>query len=63
MPHGKLMPFNGYVALSRSSGRESIRLLREFNETLFTTTPSEILEQEDHQLVKLDRETLDKSKT
>ena len=48
---------NVYVALSRSSGRESIRLLRDFDDSLFTTTPCVVLEEEDKRLEKLDRET------
>ncbi len=35
VPYGKLMPFNVYVALSHSSGRESIRLLWDFDDSLF----------------------------
>ncbi|KAJ7766932.1 hypothetical protein B0H14DRAFT_2969347 [Mycena olivaceomarginata] len=34
-PSGTSSLFNLYVALSRSSGRESIRLLRDFNDELF----------------------------
>jgi hypothetical protein len=34
-PTGALDLFNLYVALSRSSGRESIRLLRDFDDELF----------------------------
>ena len=39
--------FAAYVALSRSTGRESIRLLRDFDERLFTTHPSQDLKDED----------------
>ncbi|KIL62628.1 hypothetical protein M378DRAFT_80921 [Amanita muscaria Koide BX008] len=56
-PTGKLTPFNAYVALSRSSGRDTIRLLREFDEQLFTTAPSEALEAEDRRLEWLNGET------
>jgi len=35
-PSGQLTPFNAYVALSRSRGRSSICLLRDFDEGLFT---------------------------
>lgn len=35
VPHGRLSLFNLYVALSRSSGRETIRLLRDFDEDDF----------------------------
>jgi hypothetical protein len=47
---GALTPFNAYVALSRSRGRSSIRLLREFENALFTTHPSRALEIEDIRL-------------
>ncbi|KIL60607.1 hypothetical protein M378DRAFT_50592, partial [Amanita muscaria Koide BX008] len=56
-PTGKLTAFNAYVALSRSSGRDSIRLLRDFDEDLFTTVPSEALEDEDARLEVLDQMT------
>ncbi len=39
--------------------QESIRLLRDFDDSLFTTTPCAVLEEEDKQLEKLDRETFD----
>jgi hypothetical protein len=35
-PTGKLSLFNLYVTLSRSSGREMICLLRDFDDQLFT---------------------------
>jgi len=56
-PTGKLTPFNAYVALSRSRGRNSIRLLRDFDERLFTHHPSEYLRLEDERLGILDRRT------
>lgn len=56
-PSGGLTPFNVYVALSRSSGAETIRLLRDFEPTLFTKHPSEYLRQEDKRLERLDRVT------
>lgn len=56
-PSGGLTPFHAYVALSRSSGRETIRLLRDFDETLFTKVPCEKLEAEDRRLEDLDKET------
>jgi len=56
-PTGKLTPFNAYVALSRSRGRNSIRLLRDFDERLFTRHPSEYLRLEDERLGILDRRT------
>ncbi len=57
VPYGKLTPFNVYVALSWSSGQETIHLLQDFEDSLFTTTPCEALEEEDKRLIKLDRET------
>ena len=46
---GSLTPFSAYVILSRSRGRNTIRLLRPFDKTL-TTHPLEALEKEDVQL-------------
>ncbi|KAF5331245.1 hypothetical protein D9611_013149 [Ephemerocybe angulata] len=45
-PQGALSPFNAYVALLRGRGRDSIRLLRDFDGDLFTTHPSENLRAE-----------------
>ena len=56
-PSGRLTPFNAYVALSRSRGRNNIRLLRNFDEGLFTRHPSEHLREEDIRLQKLDQAT------
>ncbi|KIN93532.1 hypothetical protein M404DRAFT_171034 [Pisolithus tinctorius Marx 270] len=56
-PSGGLTPFNVYVALSRSRGRDTIRLLRDFNERLFTQHPSKYLRLEDQWLATLDRKT------
>ncbi|KAG8792528.1 hypothetical protein FRC12_005844 [Ceratobasidium sp. 428] len=55
-PSGGLAPFNAYVALSRSSGRGSIRLLRDFDDSPFTKTPCE-LKLEDERLQSLNTET------
>nr|GAT52360.1 predicted protein [Mycena chlorophos] len=52
-PHGGLSPFNAYVALSRSHGRENIRILRGFDPKIFTTHPSEHLKDEDRRLNRL----------
>lgn len=57
-PTGSITPFNAYVALSRSSGRDTIRLLRDFDETLFTKTPCNKLAAEDKRLRTLNTETL-----
>ena len=42
-PTGTLSPFSVYVALSRSRGRNTIRLLRDFDVNLFQNHPSEAL--------------------
>ena len=56
-PTGGFNLFNRYVALSRSSGRETIRLLRDFDDSLFEKQHDAALLQEDQRLEKLDRET------
>ncbi|THH14182.1 hypothetical protein EW146_g6117 [Bondarzewia mesenterica] len=53
----KLTLFNIYVALSRSSGRDSIRLLREFDERLLTQSIDEALQMSDAWLSERDRLT------
>ena len=58
-PSGSLTPFDAYVALSRSQGRDTIRLLREFDDKLFTTHPNELLRSEDVRLAMLEKCTLD----
>jgi ATP-dependent exoDNAse (exonuclease V) alpha subunit len=49
--------FAAYVALSRSRGRNSIRLLRDFDDSIFTKHPSEYLRAEDARLAELSKET------
>jgi ATP-dependent exoDNAse (exonuclease V) alpha subunit len=39
-PTGKISPFSAYVALSRSRGRDTIRLLSDFDDKLFKTHPN-----------------------
>lgn len=56
-PTGGLNLFNLYVALSRSSGRSTIRLLRDFDEKLFLCSHSSHLLAEDDRLADLDRQT------
>lgn len=56
-PTGKLSLFNLYVALSRSSGRQMIRLLRDFDEQIFHSPHDEYLLQEDDRLERLNAET------
>ncbi len=57
-PYGKLSLFNLYVALSRSSGRETIRLLRDFDDKLFIQTQDPELYIEDERLERLNEGTL-----
>lgn len=52
-----LSPFNAYVALSRSHGRDSIRLLRDFDDALFIRHPSEDLRVEDERIKTLVEDT------
>lgn len=49
-PGGKLTLFNLYVALSRSSGRGTIRLLRDFDGNIFRQTHDHELQDEDERL-------------
>jgi len=56
-PTAGLTPFNVYVALSRARGRDGVRLLRDFDENLLMTHPSEHLRIEDERLAMMDRET------
>ncbi|KAG8701997.1 hypothetical protein FRC11_011758 [Ceratobasidium sp. 423] len=56
-PTGGLTSFNGYVTLSRSRMSETARLLRDFDEKLFTTPPSKHLALEDKRLEELDLAT------
>jgi len=56
-PSGKLSLFNLYVALSRSSGRETIRLLREFDDEIFLEGHEPELVLEDERLDDLDNVT------
>jgi len=55
---GHLSPFGVYVALSRSRGRETIRLLRDFDDKLFQNHPSEELRIEMERLEALDKDDL-----
>jgi hypothetical protein len=54
---GKLSLFNIYVALSRSAGRHSIRLLRDFDEKIFFQGHSTELLSEDDRIESLNKET------
>ena len=51
---GGLSLFNLYVALSRSSGRSTIQLLQDFDNTTFMQSHGASLLQEDDRLDKLD---------
>lgn len=56
-PTGSLSLFNLYVALSRSSGRSTIRLLRDFDNNLFRKSHAPELLAEDDRLKELDQTT------
>jgi hypothetical protein len=56
-PSGKQSPFSVYVALSRSPGRSSIRILRDFNPDIFMHHPSEDLRADMARLERLDEIT------
>jgi len=57
VPTGGLSLFNLYVALSRSHGRDTIRLLRDFDDATFQKPHVSELTDEDKRLEKLDRNT------
>ena len=57
-PSGRITLFNLYVALSRSTGPSSIRLLRDFNDDLFKQSHDPALISEDGRLEKLDKKTI-----
>ena len=52
--------FAAYVALSHSRGHETIHLLRDFDERIFTRHPSNELRDKDERLELLVAETKDK---
>ena len=56
-PTGTLSLFNLYVALSRSAGRHSIHLLRDFDDRIFKRESDQQLINEDARLAELDLET------
>ena len=56
-PSGALSPFSVYIALSRSRGHQIIRILREFDHTLFMHHPSEDLRLDMERLQHLERVT------
>jgi ATP-dependent exoDNAse (exonuclease V) alpha subunit len=56
-PTGALSPFSVYVALSRSRGRKTIRILRDFDPALLMHHPSEDLRKDMARLEQLDKQT------
>ena len=56
-PGGRLTLFNLYVALSRSSGRATIRLLRDFDDRILQQTHDPDLLEEDKRLERLNETT------
>ena len=56
-PSGSLSPFSVYVALSRSRGRKTIQILRDFDPALFMHHPSEDLRKDMMRLEHLDQMT------
>jgi len=56
-PTGSLSPFSVYVALSRSRGRKTIRILRNFDPALLMHHPSEELRKDMMRLERLDQHT------
>jgi len=56
-PTGSLSPFSVYVALSRSRGRGTIRLLRDFDPNLFQNHLSEALRADMKRIAKLNETT------
>ncbi len=56
-PTGLLSPFSVYVALLWSRGKDTIRLLRDFDPNLFQNHPSEALRQDMKRLEWLNEET------
>ena len=55
--------FSAYMALSRSRGWATIRLLQDFDDNIFTKHPSEALCLEDERLLALAKETMIKYKS
>ena len=57
LPTGSLTLFNLYVALSRSRGRDTIRLLRDFDDDMFRKAHRPSLQAEDKRLTRLNELT------
>ena len=58
-PSGALSPFSVYVALSRSRGRKTIQILRDFDPGLFMHHPSEDLRLDMERLEHLNKKTME----
>ena len=56
-PSGALSPFSVYIALSKSRGRQTIRILRDFDHSLFMHHPSEDLRVDMERLHRVERQT------
>ena len=56
-PTGNLSLFNLYMALSRNPGRDSLRLLRDFDDVIFLQYHGAELMEEDERLERLDAVT------
>ncbi|KAH9046206.1 hypothetical protein EDB84DRAFT_1265350 [Lactarius hengduanensis] len=63
LPSGALTGLNAYVALSRSRGRDTTRLLRNFDRRVFTVHPNEQLREEDQRLAAPEANTLERYRT
>ncbi|KIJ54924.1 hypothetical protein M422DRAFT_241012 [Sphaerobolus stellatus SS14] len=59
-PLFRLTKFNAYVVISRGTSRDTLRILRDFDHSLFTTPLDPNLVQFDILLDKLDKETIEK---
>ena len=57
-PKDRLTLFNLYVVLSRSSGRDTIRLLRDFDDEVLLVPHAAEMQQEDDRLEKLKENTI-----
>ena len=55
-----MTPFSAYVALSQSKGQDPIKLLRYFNEAIFTKHPLQDLQLENERLKTLIKNSTDR---
>ena len=56
-PSGSISPFSVYIALSRSRGWKTIRILRDFDPALFMHHPSEDLRIDMIRMEQMDKKT------